>query len=433
MFTKQRTTQYIQLVVFMTIIGIQLIHADSFKPSQKPPGNLDPKTVPQFVTFGWDDNGFADGINWILDFLKTKKNPNGTPVRNVFYITAGYGVDSASVRTAWKRAYDEGHEIGNHTFTHEEGMAAWSEAQWKATMDSATNFLVKECAIPREKIYGFRTPFLAYDQNGMNTHKGAKAAGFLYDCTLNGGSEGEFNGKDYFWPYTLDEGCNIGSEHFIKPVPGLWEVPTHRFRLTGGGHMTGFDYNLWVEMGQNKSQFLATLKNTLDLRYDGNRCPFTIGSHTDYYSEMNESANKECKSASWKERRAAIEEFINYALQKPDVRFVTPKTIVDYMKNPYTITNEPTAIVKSMTTKPSPVGFQKRGSTFQIRITDPGEYTLSFYDLKGKELYSAHSLLLSSGLHSVELPPALTARTMYLLKIQNSSGFHSASVFCTIN
>ncbi|MBN1983137.1 MAG: polysaccharide deacetylase family protein [Chitinivibrionales bacterium] len=415
--------------IFLAVAGLlicfQSVSADNFKPSQKPPGGLDAKKVPQFITLGWDDNGFADAMNWILDYMKSKKNPNGTPLKCTFYITALYGADtteaSKAVKASWKRAYNEGHEIGNHTFSHAEGMAGWPQAQWKATMDSCTDFLVKEIGVPRAQIYGFRTPFLAFDINGMNTHKAAKEAGFLYDCTLNGGSEAEFNGSDYYWPYTLDEG-NIGSEHYIKPVPGLWEVPTHRYRLPSGGHMTGFDYNLWKEMEYNKSQFIAVYKNTLDLRYNGNRCPFTLGAHTDYYSKDNEWANKDIKNSTWQDRRAAIEEFITYALTKPDVRFVTAKFIIDYMKDPYTVDNEKTAIdqtVKAKGIAPA-IALKNNGESIELTVNQPDRYRLTMVDLHGKQLYAGAYSYLAKGTYSFVTKGIFLPKGMYVVQLQGS-------------
>jgi hypothetical protein len=79
-----------------------------------------------------------------------------------------------------------------------------------------------------------------------------------------------------------------------------------------------------------KGEFLATLKHTLDKRLQGNRAPLLFGAHTDYYSTKYTGA----PNATSDERRAAIEEFIDYALSKPDVRIVSAKQVLDWMRLP---------------------------------------------------------------------------------------------------
>jgi hypothetical protein len=73
------------------------------------------------------------------------------------------------------------------------------------------------------------------------------------------------------------------------------------------------------------SEFLAILKHSLDLRIKGNRAPFVFGGHTALYP------------ASLPDRRMAMTEFMDYALKQNAVRFVTPSTLIDWIKNPQTI------------------------------------------------------------------------------------------------
>ncbi len=53
------------------------------------------------------------------------------------------------------------------------------------------------------------------------------------------------------------------------------------------GKITGNDWNLWFEFGMDKAEFLATLKYTLDLRLQGNRCPLTVGVHSAIYADRS--------------------------------------------------------------------------------------------------------------------------------------------------
>jgi hypothetical protein len=96
------------------------------------------------------------------------------------------------------------------------------------------------------------------------------------------------------------------------------------------GKVTGFDYNLWVSFQMSKAEVLATLKHSLDLRLAGNRAPFMFGTHTDYYSSKYTAA----RNATVRERQEAIEEFLDYAASKPEVRIVSTKQILDWVREP---------------------------------------------------------------------------------------------------
>jgi len=69
----------------------------------------------------------------------------------------------------------------------------------------------------------------------------------------------------------------------------------------------------------------------LDLRLQGGRAPFTFGAHSDYYCSLRDSGSDTTAS----DRREALEEFILYALSKPDVRVVPYRTIIEWMRNPH--------------------------------------------------------------------------------------------------
>ena len=86
--------------------------------------------------------------------------------------------------------------------------------------------------------------------------------------------------------------------------------------------ISGLDWNVLEAAKCDGAEFLAILKYTLDLRLAGNRAPFMVGGHTALYPR-----NKP-------DRRKAIEDFIAYALTKPEVRFVTGKQLVDWLRAP---------------------------------------------------------------------------------------------------
>jgi hypothetical protein len=116
-------------------------------------------------------------------------------------------------------------------------------------------------------------------------------------------------------------GSTAGLRARLKAVQDYFEI--------GDGKLTGLDYNMWVEFRMNKADFLATMKYTLEIRLRGNRAPFMYGGHSDIYSSRYTEA-----TLPLAERRAAIAEFLQYALGKPEVRVVPLKKILEWVRNP---------------------------------------------------------------------------------------------------
>jgi peptidoglycan/xylan/chitin deacetylase (PgdA/CDA1 family) len=315
--------------------------------------------------------------------LEKRRNPDGSPVRVTFYVSSGNAArddldNSALVKRAWRAAVEKGHEIGNHTHRHEHG-SGFTEEQWRAEIKSCIDFLTrpydpeeslispdvtKGIGVKSTEIYGFRTPFLEYNDA---VFEAVRNAGMVYDCSIEEGFEPNQDGSNFFWPYTLDNGSpghDIQVEWEQKdPMrnhAGLWEMPVYavivppddkcaeygvprglRAKMKGyndyfdqnDGKITGFDYNLWVLFKMTKAEFLATLKYSLDQRLKGNRAPFMFGGHTDIYS----SKYPEAMGVALRERQEAVEEFVDYALGKPEVRIVPVKEILDWIQNPKTL------------------------------------------------------------------------------------------------
>lgn len=359
------------------------------------PGGIDVKDAPMFVTLGFDDNAFADGVNWITDFLRKKKNADGTPARISFYMTTGHvsddpevfsmyaepraNADIAAVVDSWRTAYEDGHEVGNHTHHHFNGFPKWETGktdddvftveQWADEMERANHYLSEDPdgpGVPASEVTGFRTPFLAYSDMTMAA---AAQVGFDYDCSIEDGWQGSMNGTNFPWPYDLKDGSPGDNYSYTwgnlkrDPVgshPGLWEMPVlpmiappdYRvaeyglptgFRAmcksrvsyfsTEDGKITGFDYNMW-EHTENFSltgdEVLAVLKYSLDLRLKGNRAPFMLGVHTDEYTDENPYFKP--RNSTVADRRKAIEDFLDYALSKKEVRVVPVRDILAWVK-----------------------------------------------------------------------------------------------------
>jgi hypothetical protein len=361
---------------------------DNVAPSADPPCGLLPGQVPQFVSIGFDDNAYSGlegtngtgGMTWATDMIAERTNPDGSPARLTFYMTSTYieiwnSESPTFLKRAWHTAMEDGNEIGNHTVGHLHG-SGFSEGQWTTEIENCIESLTKPfdpnesnfspdaskgIGASAEDIIGFRTPFLEYNDATLSV---VKDLGFRYDCSIEDGYQYEQDGTNYLWPYTLDNGSpgheilvKWGSKAPISPHPGLWELPDHpvivppddrceeygvppglRAKLQSvqswfdveAGKITGFDYNLWVSFRMTKAEFLATLKYTLDLRLEGNRAPFMFGAHTDYYSSKYTAV----PNASLAERQQAIEEFLDYALSKSEVRVESNANILAWVRNP---------------------------------------------------------------------------------------------------
>ncbi len=358
--------------------------SDSLDASKKHPGSdsISVDKVPMFISFGFDDNGIADkkgkgGTTWIRNYLKEKTNPLGTgnpatfdgsAMRSAFYMTAKYGNEWVyenfpDVRELWRKLYLDGHEIGNHSTNHvmkveEETPGNWLATNFNGKAYTKKEWLEKEVApcqelltkpyskkdvtlgigIAKSDIKGWRTPRLEWNDSIFAV---IKDQGFLYDCSMELEPEGD--GTSFWWPHTLDNGSPVHSE--VGKHKGLWEMPAYRFVIptslrekAGDSIMTGLDYNVWAPkdwgaLELTASEFTEILKYSLDQRMKGNRAPLLVGLHSDLYSAEKDS---ECPATgSARNRQKAIENFLDYAIKTyPEVRFVTPSQIIDWMRKP---------------------------------------------------------------------------------------------------
>jgi peptidoglycan/xylan/chitin deacetylase (PgdA/CDA1 family) len=351
-------------------------------PSSLPPGGIPVNKAPQFVVIGFDDNTKSEGIDWAIDLFKNRKNHDGSNARVSFYMnTKGLHEwiedEPTKLAAAMQRLRDSGHEIGNHTFCHHQDIDSsnWdafiqtvlglNQSQWEKKISDATNDLVNTIGVSKAKIYGFRAPYLLYNQAMFDA---VKALGLTYDCSIEEGYADDFDGTNFRWPYQLNQGSPGHNESWfgnpdnpnsvtISSIPELWELPNHVFMIPkdsecaaygikkglwkrlqnkmpylSGHKITGFDYNLWSDAQLNKAEVLGIFKYNLDLRLKGNRAPLMIGAHTQYYTQ--EWADHNAPNATYQEMRAAIREFVDYALSKPEVRIRPAIDIINWCANP---------------------------------------------------------------------------------------------------
>ena len=320
------------LIAFFIIIN-SLSAYDKLEPTHIPPAGLDSAKIPQLICLGFDDNRFADGVNWVKDvLLKDRVNPQGAGNKATFdgtpCVATFYVISNAEIKDAWRGVYDNGCEIGNHTLTHEHNMTDLSYKQGYQELAACNKYIVNVIGIPPSHIYGFRTPYLACSITDNTTFKILRDLDFRYDCTLDNGTQGTaIQWATPYFPGTMESGWIW---YTAISTQGLWQTPTVIFLAPGATtpQDKGFDSGIWP----NGKSLLGYLKATLDWHYNGSRSPMDIGLHSDYYSAENDGNLN--FSTTYTQRQQALVSFLDYCETLPDVRIVNMIDFIRWMKNP---------------------------------------------------------------------------------------------------
>ena len=393
------------IVICMIFAGTpDIVSGIDFPPSQSPPGGLEPDNVPQFIVFGFDDQIVPSAFRWVYKMFSGRTNPagtgqeatyDGTQTTASFYTTTQHGTQYHL------EAYNEGHEIGNHTHTHPDGSAS-SVSSWESQINSCNTNLIN-AGIPQSAIKGFRCPYLLYNNNGF---KAIQNKGMVYDCSIEEGYEEDQDGTNLFWPYTLDHGSPgneilfllLGENEILTSYPGLWEMPVYfviipdeyraqvkqynPFFDEKSGKWTGFDYNCFDMAKMTGEQFAKTLKYNLDLHYNGNRAPFHFGCHSDYYSES--------------EKQDALIEVVDYALSKPDVRIVSQIKLLEWMLSPVGLDGTEANHTPTATGNPLRIRALTTNHLY-LTIPDYGTYDIALYRVDGKKVVTLSRQFIEAG------------------------------------
>ncbi|MGM0443480.1 MAG: hypothetical protein ACQEQV_04770, partial [Fibrobacterota bacterium] len=240
------------------------------------------------------------------------------------------------------------------------------------------------------------------------------------DCSIEEGLDRSQDGTDFYWPYTLDHlspghvymAEELGTKEMSYQSPShgeIWELPCYavvvpaderceqygiepgfRQRLADhfsslgkpgafdpeNGKISGLDYNLYYfqEANLTKEEALAVLKNTLDLRMEGNRAPMLLGVHSQYYTSGWNSNAQGCPDPL--DRQAIIEEFITYALKTYDAARIVPmKDVQKWCENPIPLSGS-TAPVNTESSPAKTRRIRRQGNTLQIAAHTPRTGTL---------------------------------------------------------
>jgi len=324
---------------------------------------------PQFIVLGSDDNTIARGVDWMRGVLDAAGNQDGSKRRMSFYVNTRNGGGNWSTNielaTAVYNAYKAGHGIGNHTATHPYMVPYAPNENQRMGLDTIiaeimeARFTMHANGIPSEHHFGFRTPYLRYSDS---TFTAIHELGFKYDVSISASSSNEAG--DAFWPYTLDgepdENGNVSpdnTENLTRPIrnhPGLWTIPCSRIKVhpddmqqitatmeTKGysnfdGYITGLDWNLWNEAEMDSGQTVRALMHTLEETMNGNRAPFTIGVHSQYYFQASPDF---FPNITQEQRRGAFAEFVKQASEKHGVFFVSSDMVIRWVENPVSLDN----------------------------------------------------------------------------------------------
>lgn len=412
----------------------------NIKPSINPPNNLKPNEVPMFVHIGFDDNMISGyegsdsegGVSWILDLFDSLTNNqginnpqtyDGSKCFTSFFCSSQYIKEFkkeliSSNKRAWFNARMKGHEICNHTHTHNSfaDIAQMKPDQWKNEINKCNTELQKPFLIINKslettdtgininkgEVFGFRAPFLEYNNNLFDV---LKELSFTYDSSLIEGMQTSQNGENMFWPYTIN---NIPTNNpFIKlekenlkNFSGLWEMPIYSLIIPNDElsdkyyfkkglrnkikklsksdmkspytKVMGLDYNLMVEYKLTKSDVLAIMKYNFDLKYNSNRSPFIFVAHSENYATNTPSWKTE--NLTVKEKQEVIEEFLKYTLTKEDTRVVSLKQIEEWMKTPTSLKSK-----------------RYNENQVEIPIDYNGDIIINIYDMCNKNILSIKS------------------------------------------
>lgn len=380
----------------------------------------------------------------------------------------------------FKEAYLMGNEVTSHTDTHIMCAAPigdpkrYSDDTIYAEIQTNINAL-EALGIKKEHMYGFRTPYLAYTDS---TFIAVKRSGFTYDCSITNYSE--YKPGSYNWPYTLDtkNSMHLNSEGLelppswwsgpnepepiepsyapgnhlsicynnytnrtpVRKHSGLWELPLYSIYChdsliekldKGVGYWTGGSASLSLEglvsgdtsaahktkgPAFTKEEALETLKHHLELLYNGNRSPMTLLMHTQNFSPTtgNDDLYPLCSNA--KDRQWFVEQFIDYALTRKDVWFVSGEQVINFCRKPVSadefdpndFSNIPIGEVSvSQDNNSNKALFKSHitaitNSNISLTIQESGEYSIQLLSLNGREL--AHfKKSYSQGNHTLDL------------------------------
>lgn len=222
--------------------------------------------------------------------------------------------------------------MASHSWSHRTNEAT-SEQAWHDELERMEQFL-QLAGVPHEGL-GFRAPGL---RTNPALFRVLRDRGYRYDASV---LESPFGGpvsrdhRNVVWPHTLHEGhrqsCGFLPHNVCAevPKPRLWTFPKyiHTSRNSTAANpvwLGSYDLGDPIYSGQypgwQGDGLRLVFDHTFDVRYRGNRAPYTMFMHA---ASLVQNA-----------RRAVVRQSMQDMLAKPDVWFITMEGLIAWMQNP---------------------------------------------------------------------------------------------------
>jgi len=258
---------------------------------------------------------FDDAVNHTvyerINLIRGHTNPDGSPAAFTFYVSNNY-------TNYWQlhELHSDGHEIAIHTITHNTGMGTTYE-RWIEEIVACREAIFRLAGIPMADLRGFRAPYLRFNEHMFHA---LSDLGFDYDCSATEelGQMHSVDEANFIWPYTLHDGIQQNIWTGTGPtrsLPDLFEVPMWSMVEPDGSRQHNMD------PAGSREELVALFKHNLLSRYNGNRAPMGIWLHASPFLNTDENVS-------------AMNEFLEWALELPDVWVVGVGTAIDWIKNP---------------------------------------------------------------------------------------------------
>lgn len=303
------------LSLCLALCTSSLLVSGTIPVSTQAPGELSREEIPQFIFVTFDD-AVNPAIYEMIGRISEHQHADGSPVGFTFFVSTHY-TDYYLVH----QLHAAGHEIGTHTITHSTG-ADTDFLTWVREIEGCREALHRLAGIPLEEISGFRAPYLKYNPA---TYEALHALGFDYSTSVSEPlGKHSLSPSEMIWPYTLHDGLQQTTWTGTGPtssLPNLMEIPLWLlFERDGNFHPEEMDPS-----GTRESLVQLFKDNFLD-RYNGNRVPLGIWLHAAPWLGS--------PSTPQKDNVEALNEFLAWALEKPNVWVVGMSKAVDWMRNP---------------------------------------------------------------------------------------------------
>ncbi|KAL3895288.1 MAG: hypothetical protein SGCHY_004790 [Lobulomycetales sp.] len=285
-----------------------------------PPPVADP---PMFLLLTFDDSIQENLIQATTSLFQNRRNPNGCPATATFFAQTLY--TDPFLAYQWNA---RGNEIGDHSITHladPENPAAAGGVHSFNEYEGNREFFSTYGGVNRGDIKGVRFPFLNYTVDSINM---ITKMGFTYDSSMPA------SGNERTWPYTLDYGSatdclgqlSVCGEQL--DAAGLWEIPMYTFIGTDGRrHLMDPFNDPSIQDPISPEDVTESYRRAFDQHYN-DRIPFGVYTHPIWMSSGITGI------PDGREKLAAVAEFLDYAMSRPNVWLVSNAQLIEYMKNP---------------------------------------------------------------------------------------------------